>query len=296
MSMTIKELPNQRTAAINAQRQRSYARTWRVIVDSAAVGPGAARDAVPVAVGNTYSTGSETDAGAFCLAINAVDEGASDGKSYLVTATYGPPELAPSRTEADNPLDEPFELSWGGLSLEKVLDIDEDGYAIVNSAGEPFDPPVTVEDNLPILNIVRNESRASFDPTLIYRYRRARNSDAFWGADPGQVRIMPITAEYPWHPACGRYWRVTYQFVFNDEGWTRKLLDLGFRTLSGSGSSTVLKQVVDAKGVPVSTPVLLDGLGHKLAPGATPVAVEYAVYKSLPFAIFNLDLTQVPTS
>ena len=57
-----------------------------------------------------------------------------------------------------NPLLQPIDVKWSNRSQEIVADIDINGNPVVNTAGDPFDPPLMEDDPRPVLTIVRNEA------------------------------------------------------------------------------------------------------------------------------------------
>lgn len=284
--ISVNEIMPGRSASINSEWKREYKRVWRVVTDDARVGPLTAREAIPVGLADVYSTGLESDSGAYCLQVDVAAEG-DDGKSWLVTASYG--YYNPANRPA-NPLLKPIEVSWSTAQFERVAELDQDGNPIINSAGDFYDPPVTCDDSRPILSIKRNE--ATFNDTLADQYRDSINSDPFWNRSPYECKCHDIQASQSFDADFGWYWTLNYTFEFNDDGWRRKILDSGYRYQNTGG--TLVLNAVDGKGTPVSTPILLDGSGKKLADGADPIFNETKVYKERSFSGLNLTPDMVP--
>jgi hypothetical protein len=270
---------------------RTYERQFRVETDSAETGPIEVRDALlslatPVGMGSRYDIGSEFDNGSFAgeISCECTD---SDGKGWIVTVSYTAVDPA---QKPENPLEHPLEIEGGFAPFDRIVDEDQDGNAVVNAAYDYFDPPVTVEDPRPTLTLVRNE--AAIDWALIYMYRNAVNTDVFWGAAPGQVKVVGIKPKRMWDQYLaaynitpgGYYWVTTYEFDFNPDGWHSKVLNQGMRQLV-SGVQTQ----ISIGGIPITSPALLDATGAVLTPGADPVYLEFVVYPEKEFSIFNLN-------
>jgi hypothetical protein len=287
-TLTCSEIKTGRSHEITADWKRTYKRTFRVVTDNPNRGPIAVRSTLPVGIGSRYLNGdsSEFDNGAFVNKISVETE-AEDGMSWICAVEYGPwdPTQRP-----ENPLDHPLEIEGGFSPYERIVDRDQDGNAVVNTAGDPFDPPVTMEDPRPVLTIARNEP--AIDWSLVYRYRNAVNSDSFWGADPGQVKVSRISPRRVWDQYLsaneltpgGFYWAITYEFEFNPDGWHSKILSQGMRQLVGG-----VQKPITIGGSAITSPALLDESGALLAVGADPVFIEFTIYPELPYATFNLD-------
>lgn len=284
--VSVKEQFEGRDTSQGIKRERTYKRVFDVLTDDPRTGGFAVRAALGIVIGDPYQLGvdgvdawAEGDTGAFATSIRAAVS-SDDGRTWRAEVDYGPydPETTTS------PLDEPEEVSWDGVTFEVPVDYDADGTAIVNSAGDPYDPPVIREDDRPVLTIVRNE--LEFDPDLSDLYRGSTNSATFFGRAAGTVKMLPIRAQRLWSANLqlnnGFYWRVTYTFHINKDGWKKKLLDQGYQEVVSGNRKKIL---VD--GLPVSSPQLLNGSGAKLAVGGTPVYKEFTVHKPRDFSIFN---------
>ncbi len=218
---------------------------------------------------------------------NGYDAPPNTGSYWEVTVKYGPYD--PQAFDSQNPLDstEKPKVSWGLSRFTKPFDQDTDGNAVLNSAGDYFDPPIELDDSRLVLRITRNEE--SYDPDLTNQYKDATNSDEFWDFPPDQVKLMDRSAELQSSGDCpindGEYWAVSYDFEIRPEGWTKQILDQGCKVLDDSGK---LVNATDNDGQPVNSPILLDGNGKKLPEGADPVFLKKKGYKQLPFAVFGL--------
>lgn len=298
-----------RKGGVDAARQRTHTRRWRVTAPSPEYGDRRVLLAVSdhvggLGIGTPYAIGDPGDpeadppvppdpwreADTFCLC-NALEaqqadvEGDGDGVDWIVTASYGP--LDPD--QADNPLDQEPEVEWSFASYERVADraLDDDNeptIPIVNTALDPFDPPVELDDPRPVLTVTVNLAWEAFNPALAYSYRNAVNADEFFGVPAGYVKAMPPRARKVVHPEVGRYWQVTYEFHFNPDGWVKFVLNQGTRQLNADGDG--YESILTETGQPVSDPVPLDADGRALPPDGEPIWLPFTVYPVRPFPSF----------
>jgi hypothetical protein len=163
-----------------------------------------------------------------------------------------------------------------------VVEEDKDGKAVVNSANDYFDPPITKDQSRPVLTLTRNEQ--TFNPDLAAQFKDHTNSGGFFGWDVGQVKCSNIVPNEEYHPEIGVYYSVSYEFQFEPKGWKRKVLDQGLRKLTSGKQDNIL-----IKGLPVQSPALLDGHGQPNDPAADPVFLEFTVYDEVDFGSLNLE-------
>jgi len=269
--------------------KREFVRTWRILSSTRSESAMAVMLGGPVRHGEIYDVNGDEDAGAFVRRIGVVrDASAEDGLSWIFTATYGPydPNLNPRLPTA-----RPLQVSWIYNQVDMVVDADKEGDAIVNSAGDPYEPALTEEDARPILQIVRYQ--ATFNASLADEYRNAINSDVWMGADPLTVRALPITADLEWDADEGWVWKVTYQFAYKRDGWPRVVLDAGKRAKTTISGTTYLTPILKG-GVPVEDAVPLNGSGAALAVGGTPVFNTHHTRPELPFNVFGFAESDFP--
>lgn len=287
---------------------RTYVRRWRVTAPSTDYGPRRVVQEVGVRRGDLYEIGTFTkvvgDNGAvsyvpvedwaerdlcYCNGIETQEtdvEGDEDGVDWIVTATYG--VWNPDKTES--PLDEPPDLSWSFASYNRLADraYDDEGnlaVPIVNTAGDPFDPPTEIDDPRPVLTVVVNlPYPQGYSPARAYAYRNAVNADEFFSVPPGYVKAVPPVAQRLYHPECGFYWKVTYEFHFNPDGWLRTILNQGTRQLNAAGDGYA--SILTETGQLATDPVPLDQDGRALGPGDDPLFLDFAVYPVKPFVDF----------
>lgn len=273
--LSVTELP-ERSGSLNQKNERTYRRVFQVESDlttEAAYDVRAAVASVTGTIGASYGS----DPLAFLIDF-AEQQTSEDGLTWEVTVSYGKLEI-----EEPDPTERDIDVSWNFTQFQRSLERDVNGKPIRNSANDPFGEALVRDDSRPVLTISRNES--SFSPALAWFYRDATNADTFWGAPRGTCKVSNISATLQRDQEFGEFWRVTYEFHFNQAGWSDRVLDQGYNELVGGEP----KKIKDSEGLPITEPALLDGVGGKLAADDSPVFRRFEKYPRLPFAAFNLE-------
>jgi hypothetical protein len=280
-----------REGGVNEKGERTYTRVFRVQTDSAYDGPLFVRLASGVPrIGDVYATSTELDTGA---TVRTVDPQQDDDNPRLWIITVAYDSAVDQEQRDENPLARPAEIAWDFQQYTRAVWKDADGKAILNSAGDYFDPPIEVDDSRPVLTITRNE--AAFNPALAIDYQDAVNTDPFFGFAARQVKVAKISSQRAFENNVS-YWRTSYEFHMRRDGWKVAVLDQGRRQKGQGGDAqgqtdpNKVYQILDGSGQPISDPVPLDGAGRRLAsPGPTTAKFrEFEIYKERPFAAFNL--------
>lgn len=287
---SFEELFDGRGGTSDVDQARGYVRRFRVFCSSAYDGPNTVKTALGIRYGDRYVglAGTENDQYSYVNSIDAQQE-EGDSLCWIVTVTYGWFDaLTAGGGPNNNPLLMPLEVEWGYRNQETVAQYDNNGNAIVNTAGDPFDPPVVIDDPRPVMTVVRNE--AVFPWAMAYQYRTAVNSDNFGPVGPQMARVIRIGGKYAFHPLIGWYSIVTYEFEFNPPiGYRPLILNMGLRKIS-QASATLGKLVpITINGQPVSQPMLLTKAGYLAKPTDPPYYLQPQIYPELPFAAFNFD-------
>lgn len=283
-----------RSGAIDKSWARTYTRQFVVETSGPAVGPLAVRSASGIPQPGTFYTNGlaesdpdyEWDAGAFVTSVEASMDSGSGGIQWTVTVNYGPYD---ANEFSGDPTTWKIKVTIGGEHTEKVLYFDQDGVPVRNSAGDPFDPPFALDDSRSTLTVTRNELVSTFDLTLAELMRDGINQNAWNGFDAHTVKCGIITTSDPQYDSFNQRWyyTVTYPYTINRDGWKVKLLDAGCNELNEAEDAAI---PIMNGGQQVSDPVPLDGTGHRLPVGETPVTLEFNGYKVVDYDIFNLDL------
>lgn len=289
-----------RSSRIDKMYQSTYVRRFIVETDRPETGSLQVRSATGIPQpGATYNNGldvgdpdREYDNGAFVQEVDATQDSSGAGIQWLVTVNYGPYDTS---TFGSNPTLWPVRVSFGGEERERVLYFDRDGNPVRNSAGDPFDPPITVDDGITTMMITRNELVSAYSPTLADYYRHTIN-DATWnGFDAGTVKMGVISTSEPQYDSANQAWylQVNYPIKINRYGWTKKVLDAGCNELTDAAyyGAAVKTRPIMNEGQQVSDPVPLDGSGYRLDVEGTPVTLEFDGYDAVDWSGLSIDLS-----
>ncbi len=287
-------------AAVNTSDGGIRTRVFDVYFDSGTAANARAAAALTASAGGV-SVPNYGDQHAVATALYVREKSASETGSPLifrVTVTYRNIEKFRERKSVDaavDPTSRDPEISYSFADEEVPIDHDISGNAIVNSAGETPDPPITKTVSDLVITITKNE--ATYSPATAMSYKNKLNSDTFMGFAAGLVKCDDYSGEKMVNESSGGvYWKTLKQFRVRyaavggvNKGWKKRLLDQGFRETDGTDGDgkpkykPILAEADSGEKVPVSEPVLLNGSGAKLASGGTPVWIEYDVYESTSF-------------
>lgn len=186
---------------------------------------------------------------------------------------------------------------WGwesNFTEEELLHDQETGAAVLNSAGDPYDSAPTFSASTPIFRkVVKTETLQSgvmdFDGAV-------NSSDITIGGILCSARTLLCSvsmkrvfgdANYKYAYTITLKKRDNYVKVngsYTNAGWDAAVVDAGMRIKSGD--KKVIATVIDEEtGTPcrVTSSVLLDGSGGKLASGSEPVNVVHKAYAGVNF-------------
>jgi hypothetical protein len=273
----IGEDPAGRTAQ-NNKGARTYQRRFRLDASSQADGPFAvgSNASLPV-IGNVHPE----DPNAFCISLTV--ENTNPWKGWTVTANY-----SDERTIDDTPTDDAASISWNSEQFQKPAVFDLSGNLIVNSAGDPFDPPAMMDDSRRVVTVEKN---LAVVPTWILDYQDAVNNDTF-SVDGvsiaiGKAKMQAVTVG-PRQRRNGTIFRtVTFTIHLQRDGWLLDILDAGFRRKISGGRENIKN---NGDGEAPTAPVPLDGNGQPID-DPTPtncVFLQFPVYKTRAFSSLPL--------
>ncbi len=301
MSVTVNELVESQTA-IFTRNGWELSRTWKVTLENHVWGPEAAVNAVRA---QAAEIGDRHPLNGWVFLNKLTPTVAGDRLHWDVRGDYTAGTLNIAATQ--NPLEAPTEVAWSSATYSEPVTVDIDGNAVVNSAGQPFDPPLTQDRHPVVATIVYNSE--SYDPNTALNFQDYVNDAPATIANLENVpermaRILEIgaTQQY-WEDIT--YWRVTVKVEINNEplwdedgdhegqGWDRRVLDQGLfeKITVGEGEEaedkTVRMRTDD--GEEVTEPLKLDGEGGKLDPQTDdPVFLTYKTFKEADFSQLNL--------
>jgi len=283
---------------------RSYVVECVAVVDGPGDGPAAIRDYLAAAgflAGSPYrypfDAPTETDFGSYLQRVRIRRDDPS-GLRFAVTLEYGSRDVS-----TDGPAQGPGlanwimapwmarpDVRWGTTERELACMRDRDGAPILNAAGQPFDPPLTIPESVLTATVVRVEQ--SFDPATAIGYKDRLNDAEWYGWPAESVRCMSIESEPFTDGDWGLLHRTTYVFGFRPPvvagsdkvfpGWAVAVLNAGKMQLVG----TKLVKIYDQDMQPVTEPVPLRADGTWDVASA-PVYLSFNLYKTADFEAFN---------
>jgi hypothetical protein len=196
----------------------------------------------------------------------------------------------------ENPLNRPatYKIDWEQsteIASEAYLDILDGEFTqdIVNSAGDPFDPPAQMEVSYAIITIEKNYAIGSpiLDFGVQEAYQDATNSDVWHGLSIGSCRIIKIGVSYEFENGVA-FGRVTYQVKVRRLGWDLKIADCGFNYLTEGGTKSTRIDKDIGTGVFPDSPTPLNGTGGIKAVGAPIVYLSFRVYPRMNFTALGV--------
>lgn len=291
--VSVELVPGSRTSGMDGLFRRTYGVTLRVTTDDPAEHFLAVRSATDPGtglsvpwIGTPFALFGEVDGGSFCNSVEVSEADDGTGLVWDVKVEYG---VVDWQAFGPNPVEWPLKVSVSTVERELPVDFDRDGDPIRNSARQRFGDPVTVPYSDPVITCVRNEAVGDFSLTLAHDLTNTINGATWNGFAAGVVLCRSITTSEEQYDTNSETWyyKVTYVFETNRFGWRKKVLDQGYCELAGSPAK--LKRILDSEGQPIDEPAPLDGAGGKLEPDDTPVVLEFDIYESADFSVFNLD-------
>ena len=282
----------------------STTRIWQVKLDSISFAPLAAIDAVAALeadIGDAHPILPS-------LFLTTLTPNPTDNRLlWNVTGQYEQSSAEFGRIA--DPLELPSRISWGSVSFTApaVTAFDENGertIAIVNSAGQPFDPPLTEPRTALVANITYNSE--TFDPQEADDFNESVNRDPIIiGNIPFLERmgkIIEFTGEEQEFEDID-FFAVTIRIQINTnitkdaqggiiaQGWDREVLDQGLFALNDDVPAKLVRMSTD-DGEQVTEPLKLDGSGKKLDPQtADPVFLPFKTNKEKDFSGLRLEVT-----
>lgn len=314
----VKELLDSRRT-VASEQERTHERSFmvRLLADPLVYGPGSINarlgetaDGVKVPV-----VGEVHPDDAFARVIDVSADTMGDLRTYRVDVSYSTRSRFAGFTftgsseeqdfQLDNPLARPWVWSFGVRLVEKpverayrVTDLGFGGEVgsvlhpmseeVLNSARQPYDPPMLEDDYIITMSVTRYEPSTSFTPLKCLAWSGVLNATAWemstnivWPKWTAKCTGISATTEY----TAGQYWwQVTYNIEFKWDDWTRSVLDAGWSYIENNQRIAA----TDDGGEPAAYPILLNGVGGKLAQGGTPVYRRYLTKRTRDFAtLFN---------
>ena len=246
------------------------------------------------------------DPSAWCVDVNSDVIKGSEGTQWTVTAEY-----SSERELNENPLLDPAFIDWDTEQFQEPIfwykDSEGVRKGVVNSAGDPFDPPGQRDDSRRAVVIEKNLASV---PSWIIQYRDAVNSDSIVidgiPVGVGQAKCQRVSVSR-WQFRNGFAFRtVNLMIHITDDDWDYRPLDVGFRRKFRNGLIPI-RYHYDADfdelsvlspeneewedGFEPTAPQLLDGDGQPILNPTPEDAVfgNVRIYKRLPFSALPLQ-------
>lgn len=189
------------------------------------------------------------------------------------------------------PIDTSVKIDGGWVVTEEPIDQDINGAPIVTANNEPIDGLTerVVDDRI---SIERNY--INWNPYLVRLYKRATNSDTFYGYLPGTARIMQITHSAVYVDGVTEYFRVRAEVNFREpyntipyRAWWKRVRHEGFlvRKAATSPPEPAWDEVTKTR---ATRPVLLKEDGTRETDPENATWLEWQVLDYLPFAALGL--------
>jgi hypothetical protein len=202
---------------------------------------------------------------------------------FHITINYSNQPLAdeePDRTDEENPLLIPADVSWDSEEVREALTKDLDDKRIVNSAGQRFETAVEAVRRRRVITIVKNFG--TWDDSVAEAHEECVNLVTFLGKPPGTVFCKRITARRVYQSSI-YFYPVTFIFVHDKLGWKARVTDVGTAkaiAFDVNGNATEWEAFTDSSGTPLTSAVLLNGAGAKLTAGV-PYVHEFRVHNAI---------------
>jgi hypothetical protein len=202
-------------------------------------------------------------------------------KGWSITAEY-----SSEREMNEDPTQDPIQIRVYTEQFQKPAVFNKDNELIVNSAGDPYDPPPMMDDSRRVLSLSRNVPSC---PSWVLDYQDAVSSDAFtalgvtYAAGTGKVQSVSLSVAQKRNNI--DFYTLEILIHLQRGGWILKTLDAGFRELDYGGELINIVNPGDEERV--SAPVPLNGSGVALAnPSPTNnVLRSDVIYNTLPFSV-----------
>ena len=219
------------------------------------------------------------DVMAWCVSLSV--DPSDPWRGWTVTAEY-----STEREIAEDPTADPAVITWSSEQFQKAAIVNADGEAIVNSAGDPFDPPLMIDDSRPNVSVSKN---VLVVPAWVLTYQDAVNNASFVidgitvATGLAKIQSISIGAEQSRNGTTFR--NLSFTLHLQRQGWQSNILDAGFRQL---GYGSVLENIRNAGDDELpAAPVPLNGLGVALD-NPSPATAVYRVdtiYQTKDFSV-----------
>ena len=244
----------------------------------------------------SWRHGSEVDLWALCKKKSARPMGEADGGFlWQVVAEYdsepfeqGQGGTSPSAGPTDNnqtsPPSRPWQITFSSNKVSKLLGPEDlDGKAVTASNGQPFDPPPEIPYARPTISITAYKAIGADSLANVALYTNSINAGAWQGFAAKRVMCTEYQLQSQFEQG-DWYWQKTVTLEVYDKDLNPvRVVDAGTFEVESAGLGT-FKPFLDSTGNPVSSPLPLDGNGHKLGSGGAIQYIDFKGYREVNWA------------
>jgi len=112
----------------------------------------------------------------------------------------------------------------------RAVYVDKDGNPVLNSAGERI---TGLERDYPLLRLTMSGTIDNFYPGQYLEYTGAINSDPWMGGAARTWKCEGVEVEEMGNEEDGLFYEAQAQFLYDKKGWVDRLLDCGWRDITG---------------------------------------------------------------
>lgn len=303
MATIITEIAREETAFKDGRSHWTATRVWEVQLDSHILGAYAAVQAVAA---NQADIGDTFPINNFLFLRRLLPSPTDDRKRWRVTGEYE--QTSVTFGQSDNPLDQPTVALWGTVTdtvpvVSAFNDQGERKVPVVNSAGQPFDPPLTETRTRLVATIKYNSE--DFNPSEANQFQESVNDAPVIIGTIDVLERMAKIIEYSAEPQEFEgifYWAVTIKIEINTnqtldeddnvvaQGFDREVLDQGLFALNDDDPAKLVRMAT-GDGEQVTEPLKLDGSGKKLEPQtADTVFLPFKTNRQKDFSELRLEV------
>lgn len=286
--------PIHSSLTITDDRERSYTVTYEVVTDDRLDGPKTVASAAGLpSPGAQYSYGNESDPDALCIGaageiqLRDVQQTRRVWTVPVLFATTGVSGGSGGDGQSGpQQIDGPWIVS-GDTSTRMVAKLsDLDDVPLTNSAGERFVPAPETPLTQGAVKLTRKTSSLNFLDWLTTV--NAINSTAFWGQPAYTWKCAKWTWSVEWRGVSAHV-KNDVELLYDAAGWKLKPVDYGHRYIDPldafNADGSIKYKAIKQQGELSTEGQFLDGMGHLLAPGASPVLLDGLGGRSGPFRI-----------
>jgi len=245
------------------------------------------------------------DAGATAVRLSCVPRDEDVRMLWDVTVVYTTSSANVTPEPEDDPTDDPWAISWGVQTEEKLIAVNRtnttsltagqliglaDGAALLNAAGDIFDPPPSEPSSLLVCTLVKNKS--AYDVSQADNYIDTMNSDSVTIAGHSVLKWEAKLIEYSGVQKFDRggYWTITYRVLFNVGTHIRAFLNAGYQKIDDVSGYKIPLKLKD--GSVTARPEVLE-INGEYDPASRPTPSYYMIgsLDELTFSSLSLPTT-----